>query len=100
MTPLFHLQCCRFLRRRYKSLLQNQSGGLQFRLKTKPKTRFFVAQPSNANASSELFAKDQSSKLRGAAAPSPAAMIDLNQVSSPVTIAIPVIREETMLCLH
>lgn len=86
VTHLSYLQCCRFLRKRYKTLLQNRSGIVQFNLKTKPKSRFFVAQPSNANASYQLPAKDQSSKLRDDASPSTSAIIDLNEVSLPVTI--------------
>ncbi|XP_074581538.1 uncharacterized protein LOC141838038 isoform X2 [Curcuma longa] len=70
----------KFLRKRYKTLLQNRSGTVQFKLKTKPKSRFFVAQPSHANASYQLPAKDQSSKLRDDASPSTSAIIDLNQI--------------------
>ncbi|KAG6472886.1 uncharacterized protein LOC122030079 isoform X1 [Zingiber officinale] len=74
----------KFLQKRYKTLSQNRSGTVQFRLKTKPKSRFFVAQPSNSNASHQLPAKDQSSKLRDDASPSTSAIIDLNQVSLPI----------------
>ncbi|XP_042445162.1 uncharacterized protein LOC122030079 isoform X2 [Zingiber officinale] len=70
----------KFLQKRYKTLSQNRSGTVQFRLKTKPKSRFFVAQPSNSNASHQLPAKDQSSKLRDDASPSTSAIIDLNQI--------------------
>ncbi|XP_042389016.1 uncharacterized protein LOC121980841 [Zingiber officinale] len=73
----------KFLQKRYKSLMQNPSGANQFRLKKKPQSQPFICQPSNANAFSQLPAKEQRVKLRDFAAPT-TSVIDLNQVLSPI----------------
>lgn len=79
------MQCCRFLHKRYESLLQNPSRTIQVRAKKKPQSRFFIGQPSNGNASSQLPANNQGCKLRDAVTPTTSAAIDLNEASLPVT---------------
>ncbi|XP_074573097.1 uncharacterized protein LOC141829507 [Curcuma longa] len=72
----------KFLQKRYKSLMQNPSGTIQLKLKKKPQSQS-ICQPSNANAFSQLPAKEQRVKLRDFAGPS-TSVIDLNRVLSPV----------------
>ncbi|URD92854.1 hypothetical protein MUK42_01384 [Musa troglodytarum] len=81
-TLLVHLQCCRFLRRKYKCLSSNPSGKTPFRLNKKPQNLpsplLLTGRPSIP--SFQLPAKDQSFTARDATTPSTAAVIDLNQI--------------------
>ncbi|XP_074563473.1 uncharacterized protein LOC141820088 [Curcuma longa] len=74
----------KFLHKRYKSLLQNPYRTIQVNLKKKPQSRIFIGQRSR-NVSSQLPANNQGCKLRDAATPTTAAVIDLNEASSPIS---------------
>lgn len=78
----------RFLRRKYKSLIENRSQRAQFKIKKQPHmipcSPVAIPRPPHPTVRGDLSLEDKSRRGRGGASTSTTAMFDLNQVSSMV----------------
>nr|CAD1825626.1 unnamed protein product [Ananas comosus var. bracteatus] len=76
----------KFLRRKYKSLIENRSQRAQYRIKKQPHiipcSPVAIPRPPHPTARGDLSLEDKSRRGRGGASTSTTAMFDLNQVSS------------------
>ncbi|XP_010942071.1 uncharacterized protein [Elaeis guineensis] len=77
----------KFLRRKYRCLLENPSQATLYRLKKQsrkmPSTSVCIYEQPNPIVQSEVPPKDRNHRAVEAAAPSTSTAIDLNQISSP-----------------
>ncbi|XP_008794363.1 uncharacterized protein LOC103710439 [Phoenix dactylifera] len=76
----------KFLRRKYKSLLETQSQATPYRLKKqtrKMQASVRLCRPPNAVVRSEVPTKHRNQRAMESSAPSTSAVIDLNQISLP-----------------